>query len=131
MSNSKFIGGLQQNPARAVEVSHAQLDGARSGHSNTSRQQRLIGLMVMALLPLSARAQNFTFNTVDVPGADSTELNGINQSGFGFRSRSTIIGTYHDIGGKHGFSLGGGISQPFRTRLTGEIQKRSASMTSA
>jgi hypothetical protein len=66
-------------------------------------------LSVIGLLALTARAQNFTFSTFDVPGADSTELHGINRHMIGpIRSQSTVIGTYHDIGGTHAFSLGPG-----------------------
>jgi hypothetical protein len=66
-------------------------------------------LLAISLLALTARAQNFTFSTFDVPGADSTDLNGINRHMIGpIRSQSTIVGSYRDIGGTHAFSLGPG-----------------------
>jgi hypothetical protein len=67
-------------------------------------------LLVIGLLPPTSKAQdNFIFSTLDKPGAYWTELNGISHSGFGIRSRTTNVGTYRDISGKHAFSFSGGI----------------------
>jgi len=66
-------------------------------------------LLAVSLLAVTSQAQNFTFSTFDVPGADSTELNGINRQMIGpIRSQSTIVGSYHDIGGTHAFSVSPG-----------------------
>jgi hypothetical protein len=66
-------------------------------------------LLLVTILPLAAEAQSFQFSTLDKPGADWTELNGITHSGFGLHSRTTIVGTYQDISGAHAFSYSGGV----------------------
>ena len=48
-----------------------------------------------------------TFTTIDVPGADSTEVRGINRYGL-FSRFVEMVGTYHDAKGTHGFLLSGG-----------------------
>lgn len=48
------------------------------------------------LFAVPARAESFSFTTINIPGAYSTTLNGISDSG-------EIVGTYTDTTGTHGF----------------------------
>jgi probable HAF family extracellular repeat protein len=57
-------------------------------------------------LPASAPAASFTFTTIDVPGAFSTEAFGINAAG-------QIVGTFDSATGQHGFLYSGGVFTPF------------------
>src|SRR5215813_6547372 len=102
----KFMSNTNINRRTAP----VQLNYASRGYADTSRQlQPLMWLLAVSLLAVTSQAQNFTFSTFDVPGADSTELNGINRQMIGpIRSQSTIVGSYHDIGGTHAFSVSPG-----------------------
>src|ERR1700722_17073166 len=57
---------------------------------------RLIGAAILALAGGSANAQNYTFTTVDVPGASSTAILDINNSG-------QMVGLYTTGGVTSGF----------------------------
>lgn len=63
----------------------------------TRRMLALLGFLLFAALSAPAA----TWTTVDVPGARTTEVHGINV-------RGEMAGTYEDSGGKHGFLLSGG-----------------------
>src|SRR5690242_3097123 len=69
----------------------------------------VLRLGATALFQLALSAQTFSFTTIDKLGADWTELNGINRYTAGIHSRSTIVGTYHDVNGRHAFSFSGGV----------------------
>jgi hypothetical protein len=57
--------------------------------------------ITLYFLPTTVFATEYTFTTIDVPGADRTVVNGINDSG-------SIVGTYYDATGYHGFLYSGG-----------------------
>ena len=67
-------------------------------HSTLSRIALFLGaVLILVANPVTARA--FTFTTIDVPGATSTEASGINE-------RSWVVGHYLDASGaQHGFAL--------------------------
>jgi hypothetical protein len=50
---------------------------------------------------------NFSFTTIDFPGATWTNANGINRHGPRGRL-ADVVGIYADIPGTHGFVLSGG-----------------------
>jgi hypothetical protein len=66
---------------------------------------------MMCLASLPAFADSYTFQTVDVPGASSTSLKGINNAG-------QIIGTYTNSNGTFGFLDSGGS---FTTLMAGGV----------
>ena len=68
-------------------------------HMNSSLSLSL-SLLVVLLFSHQAFAQ-FTFTTIDFPGADTTEAHGINGTG-------QIVGEYWSGGTRHGFLLSGG-----------------------
>jgi hypothetical protein len=64
-----------------------------------------LAMVVVALsASISANAAPYEFRTIDIPGATSTELYGINNHGH-------IVGIYHDGGGQHGFLFDGSTVQ--------------------
>jgi hypothetical protein len=88
---------------------------------DVTRKRRLILIgavittVVAVALPAGASASaalthppgTITYATVDYPGADWTEVNGVNRPG-GLGQPVAIVGTYHDVLGEHGFIDVGG-----------------------
>jgi hypothetical protein len=68
----------------------------------------LMALSAIILTPVSAKAQAYDFTTIDWPGAQTTELNGVSLSMTGALSHISIVGSYSDVGGSHGFEYANG-----------------------
>jgi hypothetical protein len=76
------------------------------------RETGLCLVPAFVVVQVNADAQHFTFTTIDRAGAAWTELNGVNRYTNGIRSLSTVVGTYQDINGTHGFALNGNVMTP-------------------
>src|SRR5271157_4672682 len=99
---------------------HAQACAHAKGQKSMKRtSQILIFTAALTMLAGEARADLYTFTTIDVPGAVTTDAFGINDAG-------QVVGTYQDASLIiHGFLLAGGtittIDRPgsSSTELTG------------
>ena len=79
----------------------------------------LMPVIALALVVIPVGAIQFTFTTIDVPGATSTQAHGINP-------RGDIVGTYEAGGIRHGFLLHEGAFTAIAVRVRG-ISLRTAS----